>query len=397
MTNMHNERWLLPEGIDELLPPQAEQVERLRRRLIDLYHCWGYQLVIPPMIEYVDSLLTGTGADLDLKTFKLTDQLSGRMMGLRADMTPQVARIDAHKLNTDMPSRLCYIGNVLRTRPDGFGSSRSPLQVGAELFGHDGVASDVEVLSLMLETLKLAGLPQIHFDLGHVGIYRGLIQQAGIEKDDEMVLFEALQRKALPEIESLVSKLAIDQAVADMLLALPKLSGDGQILEAAKTALANASDYVQAALDNLDQVVQAIKSRVSGVSLHIDLSELRAYHYQTGIVFAAFAPGSGAEIARGGRYNDIGKAFGRARPATGFSTDLRTLVQLGISGPAHAEEKILAPWVDDPDLLSLVACLKEENRVVIWELPGQTGGAAAMGCDAVIRYTESGWQVEKEN
>ena len=395
MTNTHNERWLLPEGIDELLPPQAEQVEQLRRRLIDLYHSWGYQLVMPPMIEYVDSLLTGTGADLDLKTFKLTDQLSGRLMGLRADMTPQVARIDAHKLRTDSPSRLCYIGNVLWTRPDGFAGSRSPLQVGAELFGHDGVASDVEVLMLMLETLKTAGLPQLHFDIGHVGIYRGLVRQAGINSDDEMVLFDALQRKALPEIESLIGTLNVDSAVADMLLALPQLSGDISIIEEAKDTLANASSEVMAALENLEQVVNTVAERVNEALVHIDLAELRAYHYQTGIVFAAFAPGSGTEIARGGRYNDIGRAFGRARPATGFSTDLRTLVQLGSLERQH-QGKVLAPWGDDKELLELVAQLKNEGHVVVWELPGQTGGAAAMGCDQVIRYTESGWRLEKE-
>ncbi|WP_143555893.1 ATP phosphoribosyltransferase regulatory subunit [Solemya velum gill symbiont] len=384
-----NEHWLLPEGIDELLPPQAEQVEQLRRQLLDLYHSWGYQLVMPPLVEYVESLLTGTGADLDLKTFKLTDQLSGRMMGLRADMTPQVARIDAHKLCSDK--------HVLWTRPDGFGGSRSPLQVGAELFGHDGVASDVEVLTLMLETLKAAGLPRIHFDLGHVGIYRGLVEQAGISSEDEMVLFDALQRKALPEIESLIAELELDSDMADMLLALPSLSGDISTLDDAKNRLAKASPEVKAALENLEQIATAIASRVSEASVHIDIAELRAYHYQTGIVFAAFAPGSGTEIARGGRYNDIGRAFGRARPATGFSTDLRVLSELGSVQQAQQPTRILAPWGEDAELLALVNSLRQEGRIVIQELPGQDVDMVAMECGEVIRKTDAGWRVEKGN
>jgi ATP phosphoribosyltransferase regulatory subunit len=397
MMKRHNEHWLLPEGIDELLPPQAEQVELLRRQLLDLYHSWGYQLVMPPLVEYVESLLTGTGADLDLKTFKLTDQLSGRMMGLRADMTPQVARIDAHKLCSDKPSRLCYIGNVLWTRPDGFGGSRSPLQVGAELFGHDGVASDVEVLTLMLETLKAAGLPRIHFDLGHVGIYRGLVEQAGISTENEMVLFDALQRKALPEIESLIDELELDSDMADMLLALPSLSGDMSTLDDAKSRLAKGSPKVKAALENLEQIATSIASRVSDASVHIDIAELRAYHYQTGIVFAAFAPGSGTEIARGGRYNDIGRAFGRARPATGFSTDLRVLSELGSVQQGPQSIRILAPWNDDPELLAMVSSLRQEGRIVVQELPGQAFDMVAMECDEVIRKTDSGWRVEKGN
>jgi ATP phosphoribosyltransferase regulatory subunit len=390
MMKRHNEHWLLPEGIDELLPPQAEQVEQLRRQLLDLYHSWGYQLVMPPLVEYVESLLTGTGADLDLKTFKLTDQLSGRMMGLRADMTP-------HKLCSDKPSRLCYIGNVLWTRPDGFGGSRSPLQVGAELFGHDGVASDVEVLTLMLETLKAAGLPRIHFDLGHVGIYRGLVEQAGISTENEMVLFDALQRKALPEIESLIAELELDSDVADMLLALPSLSGDMSTLDDAKSRLAKGSPKVKAALENLEQIATSIASRVSEASVHIDIAELRAYHYQTGIVFAAFAPGSGTEIARGGRYNDIGRAFGRARPATGFSTDLRVLSELGSVQQEPQSIRILAPWSDDPELLAMISSLRQEGRIVIQELPGLAFDMVAMECDEVIRKTDSGWRVEKGN
>lgn len=390
---MQNERWLLPEGIDEFLPPRAAQVESLRRQLVDLYQSWGYQLVMPPMLEYVESLLTGTGADLDLKTFKLTDQLSGRMLGLRADMTPQVARIDAHKLSSDLPSRLCYIGTVLHTRPAVFGGTRNPLQVGAELFGHEGVASDVEILLLMLATLQTAGVRDLHIDLGHVGIYRGLVKQAGIDSAAEMVLFDALQRKALPEIRTLIEEQRLQPAVADMLLSLPALSGDSTTIATAKKTLAAASDEVLAALANLDEIARLISQRQDQAQIHIDLSELRAYQYQTGIVFAAFVPGSGAEIARGGRYNDIGKAFGRARPATGFSTDLGALLEFGQLEPVVAASRVLAPWGEDAALLQLVEQLRQQGRVVIWQLPGQTGDQQAMQCDAVIRQQKSGWQL----
>jgi len=392
---MQNERWLLPEGIDEFLPPKAAQVESLRRRLLDLYQSWGYRLVMPPMLEYVDSLLTGTGADLDLKTFKLTDQVSGRTLGVRADMTPQVARIDAHKMQTDLPSRLCYIGTVLHTRPAVFGGTRNPLQVGAELFGHDGVASDVEILQLMLTTLKTAGIAELHIDLGHVGIYRGLIRQAGIDNADEMVLFDALQRKALPEIRTLIERLAISAEMAEMFLALPSLSGDSTTIATAQTVLAGASHEVQTALADLDSIARLITAREPDVNVHIDLSELRAYQYQTGIVFAAFVPGSGTEIARGGRYNDIGRAFGRARAATGFSTDLGAMLEFGTATEMPAVSRVLAPWSEDAALLQLVAQLRNDGRVVIWQLPGQAGDHQAMHCDAVIRQDNAGWRVVK--
>lgn len=391
---MQNERWLLPEGIDELLPQGAETVERLRRRLLDSYHAWGYELVIPPFIEFIDSLLTGTGSDLDLQTFKLTDQLTGRMMGVRADITPQVARIDARKVKVDTPSRLCYIGTVLRTRPDSFGGTRSPLLVGAELFGHDGVASDAEVLLLMLETLRIAGLSRLHFDLGHVGIFRGLVQQAGIDRKQELQLFDALQRKAVPEIGQLVETMGLKSSVADMLLSLAQLNGGASVLGRAREQLAAASRDVHAAIDYVEKVAESVEARAPDASIHFDLAELRSYHYKTGIVFAAFAPGCGTEIARGGRYNDIGRAFGRARPATGFSADLKTLVRHGEASERSDSDAILAPWSDDAALLTLVEKLKASGRRVIWELPEQTGGMDAMGCKAVIRYTGSEWVIE---
>jgi ATP phosphoribosyltransferase regulatory subunit len=389
-----NNIWLLPEGIEELLPPEAARVEMLRRRLLDLYQVWGYELVMTPFIEYLDSLLTGTGSDLELHTFKLTDQLSGRMMGVRADITPQVARIDAHKLRRETPTRLCYMGSVLRTHAMHFGGTRNPLQVGAELFGHDGLASDVEVLQLMLETIRVAGVSQLHVDLGHVGVYRGLAKQAGLAHRQEMALFEALQRKAIPEIEALIAGFGINAAAAAMLNALAHLSGDETVLQEARVQLAQASPEVHEALDYLQQVAEQAQRRVPELSIHYDLAELRAYHYQTGIVFAAFTAGSGTEIARGGRYNDIGSAFGRARAATGFSAYLKVLVRVAEQPGEQQSERILAPWSEDPALLSLVDTLRGQGKCVIWELPGQQGGAQQMRCSSVIRRTGREWVVE---
>ncbi|MDH5435659.1 MAG: ATP phosphoribosyltransferase regulatory subunit, partial [Gammaproteobacteria bacterium] len=219
-------RWLLPEGIDEILPPQAEQLEVMRRQLLDMYKSWGYELIMPPFVEFLDSLLTGTGNDLDLQTFKLTDQVTGRTMGVRADMTPQAARIDAHSLKREGPVRLCYMGTVLRTRPETQGGTRSPLQIGAELYGHSGVDSDVEVLQLMLETLKVAGVKDVHVDLGHVGIFRGLARQAELNSDQEAAMFDALQRKALPEINVLLAEYGVASKIQDMFKALVELNGD---------------------------------------------------------------------------------------------------------------------------------------------------------------------------
>jgi len=392
---MENERWLLPEGIDELLPSEAARLEVLRRALLDLFRTWGYELVIPPFIEYLESLLTGTGRDLDLKTFKLTDQVSGRQLGIRADMTPQAARIDAHRLRRDVPTRLCYLGTVLHTIADGFGGTRSPMQVGAELYGHGGVESDVEVLLLMLATLEKCGVQSLYLDLGHVGIFRGLARQAGLEDMQEMSLFEALQRKAIPEVRQLVQDFAVAGPVAGMLCRLAELNGGESVIAEARDALAFADDGVQTALHYLVRVADALRARRPDVPVHYDLAELRAYQYQTGIVFGAFAPGQGTELARGGRYDDIGKAFGRARPATGFSADLRAVLQLTARAALPETNAVFAPWDDDKALLRVVDHLRAQGQSVIWQLPGQTGDAAAMGCRQVIRRRGNAWVVEE--
>jgi len=387
-------RWLLPEGIEELVPAQAVPLEQLRREILDLYRSWGYELILPPFIEYLDALLTGTGNDLDLQTFKLIDQLSGRLLGLRADMTPQAARIDAHRLRREAPTRLCYLGTVLHTRPDGFAGSRSPLQVGAELFGHAGPESDVEILELMVATLALTGVEDLYIDLGHVGIYRGLAGDAGLDEQQEAVLFDALQRKAIPEIQEFLARLDLSTVQRDRLARLATLNGDREVLEEAARVLEGSGEHARAALDNLRRIALLAERRLPGVTLHFDLAELRGYQYQTGVVFAAYVADHGQEIARGGRYDDIGKVFGRARPATGFSTDLRTLMQLGTRAWPAGPGAVLAPADEDAALTETVRRLRAQGEVVVQQLPGQGGTQAQMNCDRVLRWDGSGWVVE---
>lgn len=387
-----NETWLLPQGIEEALPAEAAQLETLRRQILDMYSSWGYQLVIPPTVDYLDSLLTGTGSDLDIQTFKLIDQMTGKSLGVRADMTPQIARIDAHHLKTEI-SRLCYIGTVLHTRPDGFAGSRSPIQIGAELYGHAGVESDVEVIELMLRTLSAAGLDQVYLDLGHVGIYRSLAKQAGLNQHQEAELFDMMQRKALPEINEFVVAQKLDDEVAQMLIKLPELNGNEKVIDQAITVLKSASDDVLQALEYLQQVTRVLKSRVSNINLHFDLAELRGYHFHTGVVFTAFISGQGQEIARGGRYDEIGEVFGRARPATGFSTDLKTLISLGIPAATQESKAILAPADASTGLQSLIENLRAEGECVIRLLPGQQSGAGAMNCNRIIQKNDDKWHV----
>ncbi|HFC54255.1 MAG TPA: ATP phosphoribosyltransferase regulatory subunit [Gammaproteobacteria bacterium] len=389
-----DERWLLPEGIEELLPPQAARMERLRRTILDLYHGWGYELVLPPFIEYLETLLTGTGNDLDLQTFKLTDQLSGRMMGVRADMTPQVARIDACHLRRETPTRLCYMGTVLRTRPAGITGSRSPLQVGVELYGHDGVASDVEVLRLMVETMAVSGIERLHLDLGHVGIFRALARQADLDGRQESALFDALQRKARPEIESLLGQLGLPSGISRMLTSLATLNGGEEILDQAERTLQEGTSELHAALTNLREVARQLRSHLPELALHFDLAELRGYRYHTGVVFAVYVPGHGQAVAQGGRYDDIGRVFGRSRPATGFSTDLKTLVSLAPGEGEPRRKGILAPAGTSPDLLQAVRELRGQGERVIELLPGQSGDAAALDCDRHLVLRDGGWQVE---
>ncbi len=387
------DQWLLPDGIEEALPAEAWRLERARRELLDLFACRGYELIMPPLIEYLESLLTGTGNDLDLQTFKVTDQLSGRMLGMRADMTPQAARIDAHPLRRDAPTRLCYMGPVLRTRTDGFGGSRSPLQLGAELFGHAGIESDTEILELVLETLSLLEIPDVHMDLGHVGIFRGLARDAGLSAVHENDLFDALQRKAATEIDDILTAQVADSGQRKRLAALAHLNGGPEVLERAREELAGASASVMVALDNLAAIARLLQQRAGDVKMNFDLAELSGYKYQTGMVFAVFVPGCGQEIARGGRYDAIGEVFGRARPATGFSTDLKTLINLSQRDAGSIRGVILAPAVEDAALRVAVTELRGIGERVVYALPGQSGTAADMGCDRVLEKVGAGWVI----
>ncbi|MEX2340386.1 MAG: ATP phosphoribosyltransferase regulatory subunit [Aquisalimonadaceae bacterium] len=389
----NDNRWLLPEGVDEVLPPRAEALEQLRRRILDTCRSWGYDLIVPPFIEFLESLLTGTAHDLDLQTFRLTDQISGRMMGVRADMTPQAARIDAHQLHRESVVRLCYLGTVLHTRPEGPGHSRNPVQVGAELYGHAGVESDVEIIGLMLETLRLAGLPTPHLDLGHVGIYRALAHEAGLDANTENRLFDALQRKATGEIQELLSGVAGGDA-RQRLLALVDLNGGVEVLDHAGERLAGAGEGVQQALRHLWALASTLERREPGVTLHFDLAELSGYRFHNGVVFAAFLPGHGKAVARGGRYDNIGGAFGRARPATGFSADLKVLLSMAGEGSNElVPQGILAPWSDDPDLLAEIRRLRGLGERVIAALPGRRDSLEALGCNRRLVERDDRWQV----
>ena len=302
------DRWLLPDGVKEILPAEARQVEALRRKLLSLFDSWGYDLVMPPMIEYLESLLTGTGNDLALNTFKVTDQLTGRMMGLRADTTPQVARIDAHSLNQQGPSRLCYANSVLHTVPANMLTSRSPMQIGAELYGHAGVESDIEVISLMLEALSQVDLGQpLTLDLGHVGIYRALVEQAGLGTDAQGELFTLLQKKSLTELDSLLAELSLDDAQVEAFRLLSRLNGGRDTLVRTREALLQGYPAIAAALQDLEAIADAVTARFPNVSLYFDLGELRGYNYHTGVVFAVYVPTYGQPLAKGGRYDEIGK------------------------------------------------------------------------------------------
>ena len=389
---MNNERWLLPEGIEELLPPQAERLEQLRREMLDLFKSWGYELVIPSLVEYLDSLLTGMGNDLNLQTFKLTDQLNGRMMGVRADITPQVARIDAHRLlDREGPVRLCYQGTVLHTRGDGLGGSRSFTQIGAELYGHSGVESDAEMVNLMLQTLALAEVGPVFVDLGHVGIFRALTQAAGLDSEQESALFDALQRKAVPEIQSLLASLDVDAKTRQAFEDLVWLNGDSDVLARARKSLAGNAAALKA-VDEIEQVAERVSRQQPDLQLHFDLAELRGFHYHTGVVFAAYQPGQGQAIAQGGRYDDIGKVFGRARAATGFSADLRSLVAIG-GEKILSNTGVFAPSSDDPALLEKIAELRAAGTRVVCELSGQDGGALAAGCQQKLVLQDGQWDV----
>jgi ATP phosphoribosyltransferase regulatory subunit len=384
------ERWLLPEGIEELLPEQAARVERLRRELLDLYGRWGYELVIPPLMEFTDSLLIGLGKDLDLQTFTLTDQLSGRLLGIRPDITAQAARIDAHSLRRDGPVRLCYAGSVLHTRRRSPFASRSPIQLGAELYGDASAAADLEIISLMLETMRRLGVRDVTLDLGHVGIFRALMQDLALEAPVQDAVFEALQHKSAPEIAAIVAAAGLDEARAGLLRRLAGLNGGRQVIDHAAQLFAAAAPSACAPLAALADVADKIAARMPGVNLHFDLCELHGYHYHTGLVFAAYVPGQGEAIANGGRYDDIGRVFGRARPATGFSFDLKTLLGLLPAADAAPRCGVFVDHALADAAWNEIQRLRDNGERVLLGLPGQQGSAC---CDRELRRAGDAWHI----
>ncbi|MDP1658043.1 MAG: ATP phosphoribosyltransferase regulatory subunit [Methylotenera sp.] len=378
--------WLLPEYIEDVLPAEAARIEALRRTLLDLFRVHGYQYVIPPMLEYMESLITGVGHDLDLATFKVVDQLTGRLMGVRADMTPQAARIDAHLLNHQGITRLCYAGSVLRTKPDGLAQTREPLQLGAELYGHAGVASDIEIQRLLIKALQAIGIGQVHIDFSHVNIFGSLIESCQINPQLEQALYAALQSKDQSAVANLATDL--DKATREALLHLTELNGDKSILAKA-IKLLPATPAIQHALEDLVKVSAALDDL--GVTVSFDLSELRGYHYHSGIVFAAYAQGYKGPLALGGRYDEVGQSFGRARPATGFSLDLRGIATA--LPPAKSAMAIFAPVSDDKTLASKIDVLRAEGHIVVQGLAGVESSMTELNCNKKLEHYKSGWHV----
>ncbi|MDA8255085.1 MAG: ATP phosphoribosyltransferase regulatory subunit [Betaproteobacteria bacterium] len=383
---MANQRWLLPEAIEDVLPRDAARIELLRRSLLDEFSRHGYDFVIPPLLEYVESLLTGSSHDLDLRTFKLVDQLSGRSMGVRADITPQVARIDAHLLNRKGVARLCYCGSTLHTLPAGFNATREPLQIGAELYGHAGLEADIEVIRLLAAALDSSNIAASRFDLGHVAVFRALAREAGLAAGAEEELFDALQGKDVPAVRELVAGVA--EPVRSALLALPELYGDRRVLERAAQVLP-ALPEIAAALSDLHRIADAL----SDLPLSFDLADLRGYHYHSGVVFAAYCAGSAGAVALGGRYDDFGRTYGRARAATGFSMDLRELARLSLPDGA-ARGAILAPWPEDDALHAEALRLRAQGERVVLALPGHEGTWREAGCDRILVRSGDDWIIE---
>lgn len=380
--------WLLPEYIADALPHEAAQIEQLRRSMLDLFRVHGYELVMPPMLEYLDSLLTGSGSDLKLRTFKLVDQLSGRTLGVRADMTPQVARIDAHLLNRQGVTRLCYCDSVLHTLPATQASSREPIQLGAELYGYAGVEADHEIIRLMHATLKLAGTPASRIDIGHVGVFRALVQAGGLAADVEAQILHFLQNKDVPSLQEACS--AMSEPYRSALMLLPDLYGGLEVLDRAERELPKLPAIASALL-----AMRQLSTALPELPLSFDFADLRGYHYHNGIVYAAYYPGFPCAIALGGRYDGVGKEFGRSRPATGFSFDLREVARL--ASPEASRGGILAPAsAMDPALAACVAALRAQGEVVVELLPGETGSEGPL-CDRCLVERSGEWIIQAIN
>ena len=385
-------RWLLPEDIADVLPAEARKVESLRRAILDLYQSYGYELVAPPILEFLDSLLTGTGSDLNLQTFKLVDQLSGRTLGLRADMTPQVARIDAHLLNREGVTRLCYAGSIAHARTPVGSSAREELQLGAEIYGCATWEADFEAISLLLKTLSVAGLKKVYLDLSHAGVLEGILDGQTIAKTDIETLYSLLQSKDRPRLAIWAKCLPAKSAEA--LMALTELNGPcAQVLANAKKALPK-HKLIDEALAQLEMLISATAALSSDVELSVDLADLRGYQYHSGVMFAAYVDKLPQPIARGGRYDHVGQAFGRPRPATGFSMDLLTLANL--APVAQRKSAIVAPWAFDADLAIKIAELRNAGEVVIQAMSGDAVETAEYFCDRELVVQGGSWEVNKK-
>ncbi len=380
--------WRLPDGVDEILPPDAWALEALRRRVLDLFQAWGYEYVMPPLVEYLDSLLVGSGNDLELQTFRMVDQRSGRMLGVRADMTSQAARIDAASFGGNGTRRLCYSGTVVHANPAGVLESRVPLLAGAELFGVAGVAADAEVVALMVAVLDCAGVESPVIELGHVGVFRALAADGKLG-GEERALFEALQRKSEPDIDLLTREAGIKGDRRKFLCALPNLMGGDEVIDRARSLAARLPASVAVALDEISALAAAVKDRCAAARLRFDLGELTGYGYHTGPVFTAFSPALGRPIARGGRYDAVGRAFGSARPATGFDVNLKRLPRVaGVTGAIWAP---LAVRSAGKSLAAKVDALRTAGEVVVCAL---TADEVPPGrCDRQLVFKDKAWQV----
>jgi len=394
---MSMNRWLLPDAISDLLPAQARVLEEMRRAILECYRRCGYEMVVPPLVEYLNSLLIGSGGDLELKTFKLVDQLSGRSLGVRADITPQVARIDAHMLHARQVTRLCYCASVLRTRPNGLESSREPIQIGAEIYGHAGLEADIEAIDLLLQSLDIAGISgrdRVRLDLCDLGLVRLLL--ADLPDLEEEEVFALLQGRDLPTLRQLLERCA-QRPAAMALLELTQCFGPaGPVLARARQAFA-AWPRAQEILAQLERVVTSprVAQHAGTVEIALDLADVRGFRYHTGLCFAVYAERHAQAVGRGGRYDGVGAVFGRARAATGFSLDLRELVELRESGrPSTPPRIIVAPWSDDPALAALIGGLRQAGEIVLQLLPGQTDHGPDQQVDRMIEWHEGRWQVQ---
>jgi ATP phosphoribosyltransferase regulatory subunit len=377
--------WVLPDHIADVLPFEARHIEEIRRDLLDMARCYGYELVMPPLLEHLESLLTGTGEALDLQTFKLVDQLSGRMMGLRADSTPQVARIDAHLLNRQGVTRLCYCGPVLHTRPGAPHATREPLQFGAEIYGHTGLEADLEILTLALDTLQVAQVNSVSVDMADARIVHALVKQAQLNAAQETLLYAALAAKDASEIKAITR--ACPAAAALGLQQLVQLYGDVTVLDAAAKALPD-SVAIREALDHLRWLAR----HVEGAAVTFDLSDLRGYAYYSGAQFSLYAPGASDALARGGRYDEVGSVFGRKRPAVGFSLDIKTLSAVAAARPLRAA--VRAPWGEAAELRAAIAALRRQGETVVCVLPGHESEVDEFQCDRELIQAAGQWVVK---